>query len=147
MSADTFTRIGRAALDSVDRVLDHFLPDGKCEAGEYVALNPRRNDKSLGSFRINTQTGQWSDFATGDKGGDLVSLVAYLIGGSQMDGAKSLANFLNQKQSLKIFVLNAIPTCSLLTVLTTHGRMLASKELSNSAIQKNINQNQSMIYR
>ena len=44
----------------------------------YVALNPTRNDRRPGSFKINIRTGRWCDFATGDRGGDPVSLVAYL---------------------------------------------------------------------
>jgi hypothetical protein len=42
----------------------------------------------------NLRTGRWSDFATGDKGGDLVSLVAYLEGCSQPDAARLLGRML-----------------------------------------------------
>ena len=41
---------------------------------EWVALNPRRCDRNLGSFKVNRFDGKWRDFATGDKGGDPVSL-------------------------------------------------------------------------
>jgi hypothetical protein len=44
----------------------------------YVALNPTRNDRRPGSFKINIRMGRWCDFAAGDQGGDPVSLVAYL---------------------------------------------------------------------
>ena len=54
-----FGRVNRAALA--------VLP-------ELVALNPTRYDRHLGSFQINLRTEQWSDFATGDKDGDPVSL-------------------------------------------------------------------------
>lgn len=55
-----------------------------CLAGEqrgelYFALNPRRNDRSIGSFQINTSTGRWRDHAIGEGGGDVVSLYAYLF--------------------------------------------------------------------
>lgn len=60
--------------------LQHWLPDGKVEQHEYVATNPTRNDKKKGSFKINLRNGKWSDFASGDKGGDLISLYAYLKG-------------------------------------------------------------------
>jgi hypothetical protein len=33
----------------------------------------------------------WADFATGDKGGDPVSLYAYLMGISQSDAARALS--------------------------------------------------------
>jgi uncharacterized protein (DUF927 family) len=40
-------------------------------------------------------TGQWSDFATGDKGTDIVSLVAYLTGAkNQREGKETLAQYL-----------------------------------------------------
>ena len=46
------------------------------EGHEYVARNPTRADRRPGSFKINLRTGRWADFATGDKGGDPVSLAA-----------------------------------------------------------------------
>ena len=57
-----------------------ILPYGRFEQYEYIALNPTRKDNNLGSFRINTRTGTWSDFATGDKGKGSVSLYAYVKG-------------------------------------------------------------------
>ena len=54
-----FRRIANAALAHAD------------------VLVPRRADHRKGSFKINLTTGRWSDFATGDAGGDLVSLAAY----------------------------------------------------------------------
>ena len=42
--------------------------------------NPTRADRRPGSFSVNTRTGRWADFATGDRGGDVVSLAAYLHG-------------------------------------------------------------------
>jgi hypothetical protein len=64
----------------------------RTQAGaEYVALNPTRADKRLGSFRINLGTGRWADFATGDAGGDPVSLYAYLHDLRQIDAARRLA--------------------------------------------------------
>ena len=56
-----------------------------------AALNPTRSDKNLGSFSVNVRTGRWADFATGDKGGDPVSLAAYIFSTSQSDAARTLA--------------------------------------------------------
>ena len=56
-----------------------------------MARNPRRQDKRPGSFKVNLQTGKWKDFATGDRGGDLVSLAAYVADVSQRDAAIRLA--------------------------------------------------------
>ncbi len=86
--------VARAALASSQRVVSHFLPSGRREGNEWVARNPTRDDKHLGSFKINLSNGKWNDFATGDKGGDLVSLVAYLEGTNQLEAARRLAKFL-----------------------------------------------------
>jgi hypothetical protein len=43
---------------------------------------------------VNMRSGHWSDFATGDKGGDPVSLVAYLEGVSQGKAARLLSRML-----------------------------------------------------
>lgn len=72
------------------QLLMQLLPGGKLENREYVALNPTRSDQHLGSFRINTFTGKWADFATNDKGGDFISLWAYVKGVSQTDAAHEL---------------------------------------------------------
>jgi hypothetical protein len=56
----------------------NLLPNGELRGCEWVAINPTRSDKRLGSFLINTITGKYSDFATNDRGGDLISLYAYL---------------------------------------------------------------------
>ena len=71
-------------------LLKKLLPSGKLEKHEYIALNPTRNDKRAGSFRINVMTGKWADFATGDKGGDIISLWAYVNGTRQIDAARAL---------------------------------------------------------
>jgi hypothetical protein len=44
---------------------------------------------------VNLKSGRWSDFATGDKGGDVVSLLAYLAGTSQGQAARALARALD----------------------------------------------------
>jgi hypothetical protein len=48
----------------------------------------------LGSFKINLRTGQWADFATGDKGGDVISLAAYLHGLTQAAAAGKISEML-----------------------------------------------------
>jgi hypothetical protein len=70
------------------------VPDGVARGAEYIARNPRRADRRPGSFSINLRTGKWSDFATGDKGGDVVSLAAYLLGTGQAEAARALADML-----------------------------------------------------
>jgi hypothetical protein len=89
-----FESINRAALAVLPAILGRLLPDGRIVAGEYVALNPTRIDRRPGSFKVNLRTGHWADFATGDKGGDPVSLVAYLENVSQPDAARLLGRVL-----------------------------------------------------
>ena len=71
-----------------------ILPGGKLVGGEFVALNPRRADRHLGSFRVNLRSGKWADFACDARGGDIVSLCAYLQGCSQSEAAQLLARML-----------------------------------------------------
>lgn len=87
-------QVAAAALSSIDAVLARWLPDGKTHGHEYQAINPTRSDSKLGSFSINRSSGAWADFASDDKGGDLVALVAYLDGVKQGEAAKRLAEFL-----------------------------------------------------
>ncbi len=89
-----FDSINRAALASLPALLRRWLPDGRQVGREYVARNPRRADKRAGSFKVNTRTGRWADFATGDAGGDVVSLAAYLSGAGQAEAARALADML-----------------------------------------------------
>ena len=87
--------IGSAALRCLPLIVARWLPNGRREGHEWVALNPKRNDRQLGSFKINLKTGQWADFATGDKGGDVISLAAYLHGLSQPVAARKVAEMLD----------------------------------------------------
>ncbi|MDQ7075035.1 MAG: DUF927 domain-containing protein [Gammaproteobacteria bacterium] len=89
-----FQAINQSAINNAVSVLNHYLPDGTSSGGEYTALNPTREDSKKGSFSVNTQSGRWSDFATEDKGGDLISLIAYLNGTKQGAAAKELSQFL-----------------------------------------------------
>lgn len=92
-------QVAQAGLTSIHEVLSHWCPGGKRQGHEYVTLNPTRNDNSTGSFSINLNTGAWSDFATDDKGGDLVALVAYIDGIKQGEAARKLAVFLGLDES------------------------------------------------
>ena len=89
-----FARINQAALAAFPAVLNRLLPGGKTIGRELVALNPKRADRSFGSFKVNRYNGRWQDFATGDKGGDPISLVAYLADVSQREAARLLAQML-----------------------------------------------------
>jgi hypothetical protein len=89
-----FAEINRTALSAFPAVLARILPEGKRIGAEVVALNPRRADRHLGSFKVNRYNGRWADFATGDKGGGPISLVAYVADVSQSEAARLLAQML-----------------------------------------------------
>jgi hypothetical protein len=89
-----FERVNAVALANAEVVMRGLCPDGRREGGEWVAKNPRRPDCALGAFKVNLRTGKWSDFARGDKGGDLVSLAAYVAGVGQREAAIRLGESL-----------------------------------------------------
>ena len=86
-----FAGINDAAMASLPALLARWLSDGRIEGREYTARNPRRADRHNGSFKVNLDTGKWADFATDDRGGDPVSLLAYLEGCLQSEAARRLA--------------------------------------------------------
>ena len=89
-----FARIASAARAQGESIVSRWLPSGRREGAEWIALNPTRGDAKLGSFKINLRTGSWADFATGDRGGDLVSLAAYLFRLKQAEAALRVAGML-----------------------------------------------------
>lgn len=93
-SNDNYGQVARAALTAIDAILARWLPGGKRQGHEYIVRNPTRSDDRPGSFSVNCTTGRWSDFATDDKGGDLISLIAYVDRLSQAEACKILGTFL-----------------------------------------------------
>jgi hypothetical protein len=95
-----FDGINRAAISVLPGLLKHWLPDWRRHGREYFARNPNRSDRAAGSFAVNLHTGKWSDFATGDRGGDVISLAAFLFNLSQGDAARRLADMLGVKDTI-----------------------------------------------
>lgn len=89
-----FSLINREAAKRLSQLVPQWLPNGKRQQQEWIARNPNRDDKHLGSFSINLRTGAWADFASDDKGSDPISLYAYIKGLSQLEAAKILASIL-----------------------------------------------------
>jgi hypothetical protein len=89
-----FRRIADAALARADAIVRRWCPDGRREGAEWVCRNPTRDDRRRGSFKVNVVTGIWGDFATGDRGADLVSLAAYLFKLSQAAAALKVADMI-----------------------------------------------------
>jgi hypothetical protein len=92
--APSFAEINSLALSALPALLRRWLPDGMQRGQEYIACNPRRDDRKAGSFKINIRTGRWSDFATRDKGGDIISLAAYLFNIRQSEALRRIAGML-----------------------------------------------------
>lgn len=101
LAAGTLTLINQKALSCLLDLLQLWLPDGRQKGSEWIARNPRRTDHHPGSFKINVRTGAWADFATGDKGGDVISLQAYLRDLPQSEAARLLAVELRTPTTIK----------------------------------------------
>ena len=93
-----FQLIAQTALPYAEVIVRRLLPNGRREGHEFVACNPTRADRKPGSFRINLRTGRWADFATGDRGGDLISLLAYVRGIRQVEACRALARMLGRAE-------------------------------------------------
>ncbi len=89
-----FKAVNKRAQSNLLCLLYRWLPQGRLENHEYVALNPNRVDNRLGSFRININSGKWADFSTGDTGGDVISYAAYIFKLSQYEAALNLSQML-----------------------------------------------------
>ncbi len=90
-----FDEVRTASQRSVLAICHRVLPGGRVVGGEYEVRNPKRPDRSPGSFRVNLRTGRWADFATNDRGGDLIALVAWRFDVSQLEAACHLSALLS----------------------------------------------------
>jgi AAA domain len=86
-----FEGINKAARSNGRSLLIALIPGGKFNSSEYTVRNPSRADKNAGSFSINCSTGKWADFATGAKGGDIISWYAHARGLEQAEAARQIA--------------------------------------------------------
>lgn len=85
-----FTGFASELLAQASSLVPQWVPNGRFEGKEWVATNPTRSDSKPGSFKVCTRTGKWSDFAVDAKGGDLISLYAYLRGLKNSEAYKEL---------------------------------------------------------
>lgn len=84
-----FAAIAAAALQHADVLVPQWLPGGKRVGHEYQC-----GDLAGGagdSCSVNLTSGAWADFATDDRGGDLISLYAAVRGIKQGPAARELA--------------------------------------------------------
>ena len=103
--SEAYRTLNEKLLCNTLHYVNSWIPGGKTHGLDYVVKNPTRNDRRAGSFRINIQSGIWMDFATGDKGGDLISLLAYIRGVSQSEAYRELSgiqpSYSPQRQQLQ----------------------------------------------
>lgn len=93
-----FHKLNQAALPHLPDILPGLLPGGRLDKNEY-----RTGDLSGGkgnSLSINCGTGQWNDFATGEKGGDVTNLVAASKGISQSEAAQVVSGLIGYSLDL-----------------------------------------------
>jgi hypothetical protein len=84
--------INRAALARLPEVLERLLPGGRRHAGEWQVGSLRGEAGQSLRVRLHGErSGMWCDFATGEKGGDVISLAAAVAGLSQSQAARRLA--------------------------------------------------------
>ena len=87
-----FDAVNAAALRLFPGLLYQWFPGGSVHGDEYDVLNPIRDDRSRGSFRINIASGNWGDFATDLRGKSPISLYAqFFCDGSHPEAAKQIA--------------------------------------------------------
>jgi hypothetical protein len=96
-----FAAVAAAARARLPELTKRWLPDGRRLGAEWVARNPTRDDHRPGSFKVNLRSGRWADFATGDKGGDAISLAAYVFHMTQADAAQKLASMLGMAEEVR----------------------------------------------
>jgi hypothetical protein len=92
-----FRAINAAALAALPRLLPRLLPSGRRIGREWVCGNLRGEPGN--SCCVNLETGRWADFATGERGGDPVSLCAAVWRISQVEAARRLRALLGMEGS------------------------------------------------
>jgi hypothetical protein len=73
-----FNELAEALLSRIDTLVPAWLPGGVTRGHEYVCGSLHGGSGT--SCSINLTTGQWADFASDEKGGDLISLYASMHG-------------------------------------------------------------------
>ncbi len=89
-----FRQVKDTARGYEEILIRRILPHAVKQGSDYVSINPTRYDRNLGSFRINARNFKWADFATGDAGGDIISLWAYVRQISQVQAAQEIIHIL-----------------------------------------------------
>lgn len=92
-----FKQLHQQTLPKLEQLLRDIFPAGKLLGREFKVGNLR--GEAGDSLSINLDTGQWADFATGDKGGDFVSLLASKLGYRQSDAGALVSVMLEDRSA------------------------------------------------
>ena len=84
-----FTALADALLRDADNLVPRWLPGGERRGHEYVCGSLAGGKGS--SCSVNLVSGKWADFASDEKGNDLLSLYAAIHGLSQGKAAAEVA--------------------------------------------------------
>ncbi len=84
-----FDCIAEAALAQAETLLASWFPAGRLEGREFVVGDV--NGTQGRSLSVNLDSGVWKDFATGEGGSDLISLLAARLGVRNGEAARELA--------------------------------------------------------
>ncbi|MCC8108174.1 MAG: DUF6371 domain-containing protein [Planctomycetes bacterium] len=90
MESNLFGTVKTALQSRLETVLRDLLPDGKVKGREYVcgSIGGGKGE----SCKTNLKTGVGSDFATGQKWGDIIALTAQVMNCGQDEAARFLAD-------------------------------------------------------
>lgn len=92
-----FASLALALLDRAPVLVAQWLPGGDAHGHEYVCAGLEGGRGR--SCSVNLKSGAWADFATGEKGGDLISLVAAIRGLNNGQAARELMHELGWERS------------------------------------------------
>ncbi len=87
--------VAEAARPHLLDLCKRWLPNGRLAGGEWT-IGSLRGEPGQ-SLRVNVKTGRWCDFATGERGGDVVALAAAIAGLTQLEAARRLAAMLGME--------------------------------------------------
>lgn len=83
-----FEAVASRLLQQSRSLLAEWFPAGKLQGNEFVVGDLAGSPGE--SLKINVDSGKWKDFATGEAGGDLISLYAAMHGMKQIDAVRAL---------------------------------------------------------
>lgn len=90
-----YAGLSQLLSSNIKETLSQWLPGGSIQGNEYICGSVAGGSGK--SCRINLKTGMWADFATGEKGGDLISLYAAIKNIKQTESYSELSKAYNYK--------------------------------------------------